>query len=119
MSLTHDFEIGEHEVTIREWEALGFSHRPQKPLEGQSLPGFCEEADCPVIAVSWFEATAYANALSTAHRPPLPECYELLCSVADGGRVCSGIRSEPTVLRMDRSEWPARSVLMGLEGMYH
>ncbi len=92
VTLTHDFQIGQHEVTVGEWKALGFNHRPQKPLEGESLPGFCEADNCSVVAISWFEAIAYANRLSRASVPALPTCYELTCADADAGVDCTSVK---------------------------
>lgn len=92
VTLTHDFEMGQHEVTVGEWKAAGLLLRPLQPLEGQSVPPFCEDDNCPVVAISWFEAANYANRLSRAHSPALPECYNLTCSDADAGLGCTSAR---------------------------
>lgn len=61
--LTRDFELGAHEVTQREYEALVGSN----PSHFKGCPS------CPVESVSWHEAAAYANALSKKHG--LEACY--------------------------------------------
>ena len=96
ITLTHAFEIGQHEVTVEEWTRLGFKLRTQKPLPGDPLPGFCEEVDCPIISMTWFEVLLFANAASRTHSPPFPECYELVgCTEADSVTKCTGVRSAP------------------------
>jgi formylglycine-generating enzyme len=93
VTLTHAFEIAEHETTQAEWTAMGFPN----PTRGPSGEGFggCLAGDCPVGNLSWFEALAYANARSAAHSPPLPVCYELVgCSgtVGTASMICTGVR---------------------------
>jgi formylglycine-generating enzyme len=67
--LTHAFRIQAHEVTRSAWLKLGL----RDPMKRDS--NACRAADCPVDNVTWFEAAAYANALS--RREQLPACYEL------------------------------------------
>ncbi len=76
VTLTHDFEIGETEVTQREFEAfLGYnpSHNPG-----------CGEA-CPVEKLSWHAAAEFTNALSDAEG--LDRCYT--CAGVGAGFTCS------------------------------
>jgi len=54
-TLTHDYEIGETEVTQAEFKAL-MGYNPSSFLS-------CGNT-CPVESVTWHEATAYCNALS-------------------------------------------------------
>lgn len=96
VTLTHPFEIAEHETTQAEWTEMGFPNpsvgpRPTIPTD----VGSCLEPTCPVAQVSWFEALAYANARSLAHVPALPACYELQgCTGAVGTKsmTCTGVR---------------------------
>jgi sulfatase modifying factor 1 len=87
VTLTHAFEISQHEVTIAEWTALGLplSTQPKEPTG-------CTEPSCPVYA-TWYDALNYANLKSQGHSPPLPPCYQLTgCAPTDGGFgiICSG-----------------------------
>jgi formylglycine-generating enzyme required for sulfatase activity len=66
VTLTRGFFMGSHEVTQGQWQAV-FGNNP-------SRFGDCGP-QCPVESVSWFEAAAFANALSAAEG--LPECYDL------------------------------------------
>ncbi|MBM4369917.1 MAG: SUMF1/EgtB/PvdO family nonheme iron enzyme [Deltaproteobacteria bacterium] len=72
--ITRAFEIGTHEVTQREWTAE----------MGSLPPGLQADADLPVLGVSWTDAVAFCNRLSS--RLDLPEAYR-----SDGDRwVASG-----------------------------
>lgn len=89
VSLTHDFEIQQTEVTQRDWIALGFAN----PSTKLGTVHDCASPDCPVGNVTWFEAAAFANRLSISHMPPLNECHRLVgCTGAVGeGLVCAGV----------------------------
>ncbi|HEX7180467.1 MAG TPA: formylglycine-generating enzyme family protein [Thermoanaerobaculia bacterium] len=79
VTLTRPFWIGETEVTQGQWRAILGS----RPAYFRS----CGD-DCPVEMVSWYEAAAFANALSA--RAGLEACYELAgCRGALGGG-CAG-----------------------------
>ena len=96
VTLTHRFEIGQHEVTQGEWVAAGFLNRATAPLgDGGLVYGSCLAPDCPATNLSWFDAVAYANYLSRQHSPPLPECYTLESCVGGlgAGSKCAGVRS--------------------------
>jgi len=73
VTLTHAFSISQTEVTQAAWVARGY------PNPSGSLPdgsGDCtDDPSCPVGNLTWFEAAAYANALSESER--LPDCYAL------------------------------------------
>jgi sulfatase modifying factor 1 len=73
VTLTHAFEIQEHELTQSEWTAQDLPDPSGKDQSGED----CLEQNCPVGRVSWTEALAFANLLSERHDPPLPHCYEL------------------------------------------
>lgn len=64
--ITSAFTIGRYEVTQGEWQAV-MGNRP-------ATFSACGPR-CPVENITWFEAAAFANALSRA--AGLPECYEL------------------------------------------
>jgi len=88
--LTHSFEIAQHETTQGEWERLGFANPSTERDWGRD----CTDDDCPVGNADWYEALAYANALSLAHSPPLPPCYDLsACTGEPGtGMNCSNVK---------------------------
>lgn len=89
-TLTHDFEMRQSEITQAEWAAFGYPN-PSAVFEKY---GDCLAPECPVGNISWFDALFFANALSRAHTPPLPACYELEgCTGAIGnGMNCDGVR---------------------------
>jgi formylglycine-generating enzyme required for sulfatase activity len=72
-TLTHGYEIQQHEVTQAEWTALGLTNPSGSRDDGRD----CLEPDCPVGNVSLTDALAYANLLSERHAPPLAACYSL------------------------------------------
>ena len=65
VTLTQDFYLQQTEVTQAQWEALMGNHQDDAGCGG----------DCPVDDVNWWEALAYANALSA--QQGLPACYTL------------------------------------------
>ena len=67
VDITHSFYMQTHEVTQGEWQAL----MGNNPSHFSSCG-----SDCPVENVTWYEALAYANALSDSEG--LQECYVLL-----------------------------------------
>jgi formylglycine-generating enzyme len=92
VTLTHAFELGQHEVTQAEWKGMGLSVSYEKLDDGG---GDCAEPECPVGNVTWYEAIAFANELSKKHSPPLAACYTLEgCSGKLGeGMKCEGASS--------------------------
>jgi formylglycine-generating enzyme required for sulfatase activity len=90
ITLTRSFEISEHETTQAEWTRVGFSN----PSATRDWGKDCTEATCPVGNANWYEALAYANALSAAHSPPLAPCYDLsACTGQAGmGMECSSVK---------------------------
>ena len=64
VTITRDFWMQSHEVTQGEWQGL----MGNNPSEFSSCG-----SDCPVERVNWYEAVAYANALSDAEN--LDRCY--------------------------------------------
>ena len=98
VTLTHTFEIGQHEVTQGEWVAAGFANGARSPLPdaGQTY-GSCLAPDCPATSLSWFDALSYANYMSRTHVPSLPECYTLEGCVGrlGEGLRCTGVRALP------------------------
>ncbi len=68
VTLTYDFELQAHELTQGEWSAL-MDWNP-------STFNTCDGGDgstCPVESISWYDAVAYANEMSTA--AGLTPCY--------------------------------------------
>jgi formylglycine-generating enzyme len=93
--LTHAFKLGRHELTQREWKALGLPNPSGRMEDGT---GDCLEDDCPVGNVTWFEALAFTNLLSK--KRGLPACYELKQCSGDLGRgmTCKSVRTvDPSV----------------------
>jgi len=87
VTLTRSFEMKTTEVTQGEWQSLMGNNPSYFPACG---------ANCPVETVNWYEALAYANALSASEG--LAACYTLTgCSgVADTGMTCSGVSVNAT-----------------------
>ena len=99
VTLTRSFEIGQHEVTQRQWTARGLTNPSGKQPNGE---GDCLEPDCPVGNVTWFEAVAFANLLSEENG--IEPCYALHnCTnepgaPGDWGMFCTNVTIEtPTV----------------------
>ena len=88
--LTHSFEIAQYETTQTEWTRVGFIN----PSAARDWGRDCTDPNCPVGNADWYEALAFANALSQAHSPPLPPCYDLSnCSGTPGtGMTCTTVR---------------------------
>ena len=83
VTITRDFYLQAHEVTQGEWRSL-MGNNPSRFSS-------CGD-DCPVENVNWWEAVAYANALS--RREGLQECYTLAgCGSTDPGEdmECSSV----------------------------
>jgi len=97
VTLTHEWSISETEVTNAQFQHY-MDYDPQElwMMEGDVDYGYgCD--DCPVQNVSWFEAAAYANAMSAEHG--LDACYtcsgddaEVMCEPAMDPYTCSGFR---------------------------
>jgi len=88
VTLTHDFLIGQTEVTQAAWVARGYANPSGTMPDGT---GDCtDDTSCPVGNLSWYEAAAYANALSESEK--LPDCYTLSgCTGTMGqGMACTG-----------------------------
>jgi sulfatase modifying factor 1 len=90
VTLTHGFEIAQHETTQAEWSRVGFTNPSATRDWGQD----CTDPNCPVGNANWYDALAFANALSQAHSPPLAPCYDLgACVGAPGtGMDCSTVK---------------------------
>lgn len=70
--LTHPFLMGRTEVTRSAWLEAGWGPpRRNEPIGA----GSCEEPECPVSNVSFFDAIQYAN--SRSQREGLAPCYQL------------------------------------------
>jgi len=81
VTLTKDFYLMEHEVTQGEYEAL----------MGKNPSGFSScGSNCPVEKVSWYDAVAYANALSD--KQGLTRCYSGSGDNIRWNKSCNGYR---------------------------
>ncbi|MEI9953577.1 MAG: formylglycine-generating enzyme family protein [Pseudomonadota bacterium] len=89
ITLTHPFEIAEHELTQGEWTLAGFVN----PSGAGANTASCLDAKCPVGNVSVFDVAAYANYWSEHASPPLPVCYRLdACQGLPGsGMTCASL----------------------------
>jgi formylglycine-generating enzyme required for sulfatase activity len=87
VTLTNDLWIGVTEVTNELWDSV-VDVNP-------SLTQNCE-GQCPVSTITWFEALAFANALSTLQS--LPACYTLndCDGVLGTGLVCTSVSVNST-----------------------
>ena len=87
VTLTHDFWIGETEITRGEWEAWsggsGWAFTTSYPCTTSTT-----EADCPADSICWYDVAMYANALSVAEG--LAECY-----LADGTDLAAAYLTDP------------------------
>ena len=81
VTLTHDFWIGETEITEAQWEAW-------TAAEDDSPSSDDAGDDYPVETVSWYDVAMYANALSDAEG--LTPCY-----LADGTEVAADYDGSP------------------------
>ncbi|MBM3269449.1 MAG: formylglycine-generating enzyme family protein, partial [Candidatus Sericytochromatia bacterium] len=93
VTLTRAFEMLDHEVTQGQWKALMTCDTTLCPPCGAAD---AQDDDCPVAAMTWFEAVEYANAFSRSKG--LPECYSVSGTTvtveAPGGNPyrCGGFR---------------------------
>lgn len=90
--VTHDYYVGETEVTQGQFEAA-MGYNPAYFTDCDSVG----PTDCPVEQVTWHESVAYANAASEAAR--LQQCYTCTgtgsaveCEVAMNPYECTGYR---------------------------
>jgi formylglycine-generating enzyme len=90
VTLTRAFRMGQFEVTQNEWTNLGLPNPSGHNADGT---GDCIDNDCPVGNVTWVEALAFTNAMSS--HLGLPECYVLEGCTGELGRgmLCSSVRS--------------------------
>jgi len=68
--INRTFAVAAKPVTVEQFSRFKATH--------EQTPGFAPAPDCPIIAVSWYEAAAYCNWLSEQEGIPKEEwCYEL------------------------------------------
>jgi formylglycine-generating enzyme required for sulfatase activity len=102
VTLTHDFEMKQYEVTLEEWAALDF---PPDPIPSRAD---CQDATCPMTDVTWTHAALYANALSAAHDPPFEACYTFEdCQVNE--TKCTPGMTRDTVYECEGYRFPTRA----------
>lgn len=91
VTLTHDIEMMQNEVTQAMWVALGLQNPSRTGFDAGSYD--LDDPRAPVGNVTYSEAHAFANLLSDAHSPPLQRCYVLGgCTSTTGmGLMCSTI----------------------------
>ena len=82
VTLTRDFWLGTTEITQQQWQAVMGNNPSHHSSCGQ---------DCPVENLNWYEALAFANAVSAAEG--LPECFGLddCTNPADSAMECSSV----------------------------
>lgn len=76
--LTHDFWIGQTEVTQAEWTAAGF---PNAVADADAATD-CVGNKCPAALMTWVDALSFANQLSA--KASLEPCYRLTGCEAGG-----------------------------------
>jgi len=83
VTFTHWIEMQQEELTRGDWSSI----------TGEAAPGAdaCQDADCPVAMVSWWDGVQVANLLS--QNKGLPACYEPVgCSGTLGQDLaCTGV----------------------------
>ena len=91
VTLTHDFEMSDHETTQQEWTALGLLN-PSGVVDGGATQD-CTEVDCPVGNVTIDEAMTFANKFSAVNG--FPGCYTLgdCTGVLGRGLTCASVTS--------------------------
>ena len=67
VTLSRSFEIGQFEVTRRQWSEV-VTTIPDKPPKLVDIVT-CTDPECPVRYLTWFEALQFANLLSTFGSP--------------------------------------------------
>lgn len=99
VTLTHEFWIGETEVTNAQWLDAGF----ELPLRDVDV-GRCTAPECPVSNVNFYEALTFLNSYS--EQQGLTPCYQLIdCTGTFGsGPICNRAAAESGTLDCDRTE---------------
>ena len=78
--ISRRFAVATHEVTLEQFQRFR-NYRP--------YAGYATQPDCPALALSWFDATAYCNWLSQQEGLPQTQwCYE----ANDKGDYVSGMK---------------------------
>ncbi len=106
VTLTHPFLMQQHEMTQAEWTALGYDN----PSTAKPYLVDCQQPDCPVGNVNYFEALDFANSLSDAEG--LPDCYAFQDCHEDArwGMVCNRVwTAAPSVYECDGYRLPTEA----------
>jgi formylglycine-generating enzyme required for sulfatase activity len=90
VTLTRSFRMGQFEVTQAQWTSLGL---PNPSAQNPDGTGDCRELQCPVGNVTWVEALAFTNLMSS--HEGLPACYVLEGCTGELGKgmLCNTVRS--------------------------
>ncbi|HSC88701.1 MAG TPA: SUMF1/EgtB/PvdO family nonheme iron enzyme [Polyangiaceae bacterium] len=74
VTLTHSIEVQQKEFTRAEWETIVGAAPPPDACEDVDCAVICDQPNCPVANVSWWDALHVANLLSAqnGHSP----CYQ-------------------------------------------
>jgi hypothetical protein len=72
VTLTHRFEIAQHETTQEEWMAAGFPNNAVPAKNEPDSYGSCVAPSCPATMLTYFDALDYANVRSRTHSPASP-----------------------------------------------
>ena len=89
VTLTHDFWIGETEVTRGQWESYSANAGwVYESMAGYPCTTSTTVSDCPADTVSWYDVAKYANALSAAEG--MASCY-----LADGTDLAPTYLTDP------------------------
>jgi len=102
VTLTHNVEIQQKELTRAEWEAITKTSAPG--------PENCTLPDCPVAMVSWWDAVHAANLLST--QKGLATCYAPVDCTGSLGKdlACAGVANpDKSVYECEGYRLPTRA----------
>ena len=67
VTLTHRFEIAQHETTQEEWMAAGFPNNAVPAKNEPDSYGSCVAPNCPATVLTYFDALDFANVRSRTH----------------------------------------------------
>jgi len=86
VEITRTLLVSDHELTYAEWGAVTGAPNPSK--FGPNGSNKCDQDDCPVERINWWEALTYCNMLSVDEG--LEPCYQLEGCSGSLGSGCQG-----------------------------